>query len=240
MRNMTVPDERMLFQHRSPCALIVDSDADTRALYRMALALAGWEVVEAVDGRDAMTKALVEPPTLIITELRVPLVDGYALCDILRRDAATRSVPILIVTAEAHPSELDRIRKAGADAVLVKPTPPDSLVREVQRLITRSANAHRSAAPSDRAAQSGASAQMRPDGHRTALAKSHARFKTTTPSLRPPALSCPSCDGALKYQESHIGGVSDRHSEQWDYFVCETGCGTFQYRQRTRKVRRVD
>jgi hypothetical protein len=61
---------------------------------------------------------------------------------------------------------------------------------------------------------------------------------TTTPPLRPPELKCLSCDVTLKYEHSFVGGVSDRHPEQWDYYKCDQ-CGTFQYRQRTRKLRRV-
>jgi hypothetical protein len=63
------------------------------------------------------------------------------------------------------------------------------------------------------------------------------RFTTTTPPLPPPELVCPSCDQKLAYECSHVGGVSDRHPEQWDAFRC-TSCGSFEYRQRTRKLRR--
>ena len=59
--------------------LVADSDPDTRALYQTTLRLAGCEVIEASDGRDALTKALVQPPTLIISELRLPLVVGGRL-----------------------------------------------------------------------------------------------------------------------------------------------------------------
>src|SRR5262249_24596716 len=77
-------------------------------------------------------------------------------------------------------------------------------------------------------------------GHRRKfLARTHQRFETTTPAERPPGLICPQCDTPLTYQRSHIGGVSERHSEQWDYYECPEGCGTFQYRQRTRKIRKV-
>jgi hypothetical protein len=62
------------------------------------------------------------------------------------------------------------------------------------------------------------------------------RFKTTTPPLEPPELVCPACDHKLQYQGSHLGGVSDRHPEQWDEFRC-AACGPFEYRQRTRKLR---
>ncbi len=71
------------------------------------------------------------------------------------------------------------------------------------------------------------------------LSRAYDRHDTTEPPVAPPALVCPSCDQPLRYVKSHIGGVSVRHQEQWDYFECEGGCGTFQYRQRTRKLRRV-
>jgi len=135
MQGMAATTNRATSTAGAPIALrvlVVDADADMRALYRDALSAVGCEVVEASDGREALSNALVEPPTLVITEVRLPLMDGYALCEILRRDLATRAVPILIVTAEARSTELSRIRRAGANAVLVKPTPPDVLLGEVR------------------------------------------------------------------------------------------------------------
>jgi CheY-like chemotaxis protein len=102
--------------------LVVDPDADTRALYREVFHANGWDVVEAADGREALAKALTRPPALVMTEVRLPFLDGYALCDILRRDRATTAVPILVVTAEARSAGVDGARTVGADAVLVKPT----------------------------------------------------------------------------------------------------------------------
>ena len=219
--------------------LVADPDAGTRALYQTALRLAGCDVIEASEGREALTQALVQPPTLIISELRLPLIDGYALCEVLRRDAATHNVPILIVTAEARAAERDRIRKAGADAVLVKPTPPDAILSAIQNLLMCSADGRDSSAPPNAVTpRTSATTDTHSDERRTALAKSHQRFTTTTPPAPPPTLTCPSCDQLLTYDHSYVGGVSDRHSEQWDYYSCST-CGTFQYRQRTRKTRRV-
>jgi hypothetical protein len=74
---------------------------------------------------------------------------------------------------------------------------------------------------------------------RVTLSRAHTRHDTTAPPMAPPTLVCPACDSQLRYLRSHVGGVSSRHSEQWDYFECLVGCGTFQYRQRTRKLRRV-
>jgi CheY-like chemotaxis protein len=209
--------------------LVVEPDDATRSLYRETLRPVRCDVVEASDGRDALTKALVHAPSLVVTELRLAYVDGFALCEILRRDRTTANVPILIVTAESRLSELNRARRL-ADAVLVKPTRPDMVLDEIERLT----------APTERREQPIAiranPANGSPQGQRKVLAKAHSRATTTTPPTPPPTLKCPSCDRRLAYVQSHVGGVNERHSEQWDYFACST-CGAFQYRQRTRKLR---
>jgi hypothetical protein len=71
------------------------------------------------------------------------------------------------------------------------------------------------------------------------MSRKHRRGETDLPPSSPPELICPDCDRPLDYKSSQIGGVSARNVEQWDYFVCTGGCGMFQYRQRTRKIRRV-
>jgi CheY-like chemotaxis protein len=222
--------------------LVVDADDDTRALYRESFAIAGCDVVEASDGREALTEALARPPALVITETRLPFIDGYALCEILRRDRATADVPILVVTAEARPADVDRARRAGANAVLVKPTTPDILVNETRRLLAQSRHLRRRAAMirGNAATQCDRSADLlaRAETLRGVRARSHQRFTTMTPPALPPPLMCPSCDRPLTYQESCIGGVSERHPEQWDFYVC-AWCGAFEYRQRTRKLRSV-
>jgi len=223
--------------------LLAEPDAETRAAYEAALAPAGCEVIEALDGREALTKALIDPPTLIVSELRLPLIDACALCDILRSDAATHAVPILIVTEEARPTELAHIRDLGADAVLVKPATPDAILIEAQQLIAHGRNVRPRTGSGrgrpDTRRELPDESPAPPTTHRTSLSKSHQRFTTPAPPAAPPALRCPSCDRALKYDRSHVGGVSNRHPEQWDYFTCPA-CGTFQYRQRTRRLRQVD
>jgi CheY-like chemotaxis protein len=215
--------------------LVVDPDDDARALYRMSLQLNGCSVVEAADGRDALTKALMQPPALVLTEVRLPFLDGCALCDILRRDRATARIPILVVTADARPTTAERARTAGAGAVLVKPTTPERLLAETARLLDSREviGASTEAAPAliD-------SSPARPSSPR--MSKSFARFMTTAPPMAPPQLVCPSCDQPLTYEHSHIGGVSARNAEQWDQYICPAACGTFQYRHRTRKLRHID
>lgn len=200
-------------------------------------------MIEASGGREALTNALVDPPSLIVSELRLPFIDACALCDILRRDAATHAVPILVLTRDARPTEVAYIRHLGADAVLVEPTTPETLVSEAERLMARARHRRPDATtttmPARPAAQCDEGDEVTTSTtRRTALSKAHQRFTTTAPSIAPPALMCPSCARWLKYEQSHVGGVSDRHAEQWDDYTCST-CGSFEFRQRTRKLRRL-
>jgi two-component system chemotaxis response regulator CheY len=212
-----------------PRILVADADDDTRALYRSAFAALGFDVVEASDGRDALAQALSHPPALVVTEMALPLLDGFALCEILRRDRATTDIPILVLTAESRPAQINRARQAGADLVLVKPTPLDQLSHEVMRLVTPG-EIHRRTIST----QAEEVVERAPPGRRKAQAKAFLRVTTTAPA----SLRCPSCADPLIYLESHVGGVSARNAEQWDYFCCKQ-CGLFQFRQRTRKLRRV-
>jgi two-component system, chemotaxis family, chemotaxis protein CheY len=210
-----------------PQILVADADDDTRALYRSAFAALGFDVVEASDGRDALAKALSHPPALVVAETALPFLDGYALCEILRRDRATTAIPILVVTAESRPGQINRARQAGADLVLVKPTPLDQLSNEVMRLVTPG-----EIDPPTTSTEAAPLVESASPGRRKAQAKALLRVSAT------PALRCPSCADPLIYLESHVGGVSARNPEQWDDFCCRR-CGLFQFRQRTRKLRRV-
>lgn len=214
--------------------LVADADAEARARHADALQTFDCEIVQASDGREALANALAQPPALLITELVLPIVDGYALCEIMRRDLTTSDVPILVVTTETRATAFDRARRAGATAVLKKPAIPSALRHEAERLLGRTDSPReRPTANADRPAAS--RQRQKPQ----MLSHMHRRFTTTTPPLAPPTLTCPSCDAALTYEQSHVGGVNERAAEQWDLFVCPIGCGRFEYRQRTRRVRRI-
>jgi len=207
--------------------LVADADADTRAMYEDLLTDAGYEVVAACDGREALVKALSDRPAVVITETHLPLIDGFSLCNVLRRDSATRAVPILVVTAETRIAMMQRAHSVGADAVLNKPVTPDTVLAEIRCLLERSRQRMQSVPNPVRERKS------------LSLSKVHLREQTTTPSMQPPSLFCPTCARPLRYEYSHIGGVSRRHAEQWDVYVCSAGCGRFEYRQRTRKLRHI-
>jgi two-component system cell cycle response regulator DivK len=221
-------------------ALLVEHDVDTRRIYSEYLKQFAFEVEEASDGREALVKALTGSYDVIVTETRLPFIDGCALCDVLRHDAATRTTPILVMTDETFKADADRALRAGADTVLVKPCLPETLLAELHRVLERStgARAQAGATPAARA-HAEEPARSRARASRQPLSHAHRRGDTTAPPLATPALVCPECDKPLEYRRSQIGGVSARHPEQWDYYECTAGCGTFQYRQRTRRLRKV-
>jgi CheY-like chemotaxis protein len=211
--------------------LVVDPDEDTRGLYREWFEQSGSVVIEAADGREALAEALARPPALVVCDTRLPFIDGYALCEILRRDYATTRVPILMVTSEGRAAELARATIAGATAILVKPAMSEQIMAEAQRLLETSA---------ERPTDDLSTAEAPPAPRRRTMSKSLPRMLTTTPPLQPPAVICPACDGPLTYRHSHIGGVSNRQPEQWDWFMCSRSCGAFEYRHRTRTLRQLD
>src|SRR5262245_47666146 len=175
--------------------LIADPDAVTRQLYHESLRTMPCDILDAVDGRDALVKALTRVPSLVITELRLPFINGYELCDILRHDRVTADVPILVATKDAGPAEVARAIKAGADFVLDKATAIETLLSKMQHLLWHSMElrAH-SDAVRNRFRQQITESEVllaRSAHHRKTSSKVHPRFTTTSPPTSPPELTCP-------------------------------------------------
>jgi CheY-like chemotaxis protein len=230
--------------HLNPIALLVDRDPDTRRMYAEYFRLAGCDVDEAEDGREALAKAISRHPDVVVTETRLPGMNGFDLCRLLHADEHTRSIPVVFVTADAFRADLDRARLSGADAVLVKPCLPERLLLEVRQVLTRSdeVREHLRTVALNVRSRADRTLEIVEKAERIArrpLSRAIPRFQTTDPPTPAPTLVCPQCDQPLRYDHSNIGGVSVRHAEQWDYFECTAGCGTFQYRQRTRKLRKI-
>ena len=118
-----------------PKILVVDDEPDAVELIEFNLKSAGYDVVTAGDGEEALKKARATPPQLIILDLMLPEVDGLEVCKILRRDPRTHAIPIIMVTAKA--AEIDRVLglELGADDYVTKPFSPRELVLRVKRLL---------------------------------------------------------------------------------------------------------
>jgi CheY-like chemotaxis protein len=229
-------------RHDEPLlALLVDADVEARRLCADLLGRSHFLIDYAEDGRDALAKVFSRQPAVVVTETRVPGINGFDLCTLLRHDTSTRGITIVLVTGD--PCDVRRAETAGADALIAKPCLEETLVSEIERLVHLTAELReRSRLARERLhdqLEKSEGLLDRSRARRKMLSSAHARRDTTTPPITPPALTCPECDQALRYLRSHIGGVTARNSEQWDYFECVGPCGTFQYRPRTRKLRHI-
>src|SRR6185437_10008519 len=115
--------------------LVVDDEPDAIELIKFNLKAAGYEVLTAADGDEALKKARSLLPDLMILDLMLPEVDGLEVCKILRRDSRVSSTPIIMLTAKA--AEIDRVLglELGADDYMTKPFSPRELVLRVKRLL---------------------------------------------------------------------------------------------------------
>src|SRR5262245_10235968 len=113
--------------------LVVDDEQDAIDLIEYNLQNAGYRVITANDGVEALQKTRSSIPDLIVLDLMLPELDGLEVCKILRRDPATSNIPIIMLTAKA--SELDRVLglEIGADDYVTKPFSPRELVLRVKK-----------------------------------------------------------------------------------------------------------
>ena len=115
-----------------PRVLVVDDDSAIRRLYSRVLSTAGFEVIEAVDGQDAVAQLATIEVSLVLLDASMPRLDGPEVVRRLRADVATARLPIILVTgsdAEADRLQRDRL---GADEYLIKPVPINELVARVR------------------------------------------------------------------------------------------------------------
>jgi len=120
-----------------PKILVVDDEPDALEILGFKLKEAGYVPLFAKDGARAITAARDERPALIVLDLMLPEVDGLEVCKILRRDPATATIPILMLTARA--AEMDRVigLELGADDYVTKPFSPRELVLRIKKLLAR-------------------------------------------------------------------------------------------------------
>ena len=114
--------------------LLVEDEEDLAAMVSFRLRAAGYEVAVAYDGEEALEKVKTERPDLIILDLMIPKIDGYQVCDRLKKDPAFSKIPILIFTAKAQQKDIERGKRAGADDYLIKPFQPQDLLEKIREL----------------------------------------------------------------------------------------------------------
>ncbi len=117
--------------------LVADDDPDILSVVKVNLELDGFEVDTAVDGEDALQKATSNPPNVIVLDIMMPRMDGLTALHRLRSQAATASIPIILLTARGLPEDRVRGLELGADDYITKPFDITELAARVRAVLRR-------------------------------------------------------------------------------------------------------
>jgi len=119
----------------SKTILIVDDSASVRSVVGISLRGAGYEVIEACDGKDALSKLTGQKVHLIVSDVNMPNMDGITMVKEIKKLASYKFTPICMLTTEAEQSKMQEGKAAGAKAWIVKPFQPPKLLDVVSKLI---------------------------------------------------------------------------------------------------------
>lgn len=114
--------------------MVVDDSASIRMVVGIALRGAGYEVIEAKDGKDAITKLTGQKIHLIISDVNMPNMDGISFVKAVKQMPNYRFTPIIMLTTESDESKKREGQAAGAKAWVVKPFKPEQMIGAVQKL----------------------------------------------------------------------------------------------------------
>jgi CheY-like chemotaxis protein len=122
-------------QTNKPTILLVEDSQDVTMMIKDYLELAGYQVVIAQDGGEALTQARLALPDLILMDVQLPHMDGLEATRLLRQDPAFRYTPIIALTALAMPNDRDRCLAAGMDEYISKPINLKALVKVIENFL---------------------------------------------------------------------------------------------------------
>lgn len=111
--------------------LIVEDDAKNLILTRDLLQVSGYKTIEATDGEQGVELAKSNKPDLILMDIQMPKMDGLEATRILKADATTRNIPVLVLTAYAMKGDEERLSQAGCDGYITKPIDIKELLKKV-------------------------------------------------------------------------------------------------------------
>lgn len=123
----------------APLVLVVDDVEENRDRIADLLRQDGLRVTTAVDGDHALLKVSALVPDLVVMDFALPIVDGFEATRRIKGNERLRHIPVVAIATEDTDAGLARASEAGADAVLVRPCPPDALVTIARRLLRRRA-----------------------------------------------------------------------------------------------------
>jgi two-component system, cell cycle response regulator DivK len=104
-----------------PVVLVTEDVTDARELFQVYLEFAGFEVVTAANGEEALERAREVQPDAIVMDLSMPVMDGFTAAEHLKLDARTRDIPLIALSGHVMSPQTDKARDAGCDTILPKP-----------------------------------------------------------------------------------------------------------------------
>lgn len=118
--------------------LIAEDERDIRELIKFTLiTFAGHQITEAVNGEEAVAKAIEVLPDLVMTDVRMPKMTGYEACKAIKSNESTAHIPVVILSAKGQDEEKGLGLEAGADDYIVKPFEPVALAQRVAEILDK-------------------------------------------------------------------------------------------------------
>lgn len=119
----------------TPLVLVVDDEEMTRNLLRLMLERTGFEILEAEDGLKALEMVTEHLPDVLLLDVMMPNMDGFAVCEAVRNQVETADIPIILLSARTSEDFVQRGLDAGANRYLGKPIGRDELVRTLREVL---------------------------------------------------------------------------------------------------------
>lgn len=119
----------------SKVILTADDSSSVRQMVSFTLKGAGYDVVEAIDGKDALAKAKANGVHMVVTDLNMPNMNGIELIKALRAEPKYRFIPIVMLTTESQEAKKQEGKSAGATGWIVKPFKPDQLLAVIKKVL---------------------------------------------------------------------------------------------------------
>jgi two-component system alkaline phosphatase synthesis response regulator PhoP len=115
--------------------LVVDDEIYIVHILDFSLGMEGYEVITALDGEQALEKARAEKPDLIVLDIMMPKLDGYETCKMLKAEAGTKEIPVILLSAKGRNVDQKIGFEVGADDYITKPFSPRKLVERINAIL---------------------------------------------------------------------------------------------------------
>jgi two-component system, cell cycle response regulator DivK len=115
--------------------LVVEDQEDNRQILRDLLTNAGFDMIEAENGEEAIASAQASRPDRIMRDIQLPILDGYEATRRIKADPDLKSIPIIVVTSYALSGDEDKARRAGCDDYVAKPFSPRQLLAKIKEYV---------------------------------------------------------------------------------------------------------